>query len=207
MAQKQGKRSNVAIILRGFKEVLRVTFTSKPIETDFTITKPDANTPKQEENPVDDKNHLRRINSQNELIIAPEYLQEMKDFIGTHQTPISVYTAPCYYNNDACELSLCVFPMVIRNPNEQPVVQSLVVMQIDYGKTTVAVADFNVSRANAVRDFEAHIKDLTPLYYQQDRAQTFENALHSLFPDLSAPPDPIFLEAELSGKETHNETI
>lgn len=200
MAERQ---SNLTTVLRGLREVARVTFTQKPVETNFHPQKP-SNEKRADEAPADDKIPLRKFGEQNELILAPEYLRDMKEFFANHAI-LDTYTAPCYFNNDTCDMTLCVFPRIMRPLYEQPFVKDIISITIRYDNTVVAMAEYNTADEKAVERFENDIAALTPEYYRNNTAEqqhSLRDALLAKFPGLVIPEEPVFLEPdEPLGKE------
>ena len=204
MAQNTDAKSNLAVLARGMREVARVTFTKKPIETDFTPQSPD-NAKKPEASPKDDKIPLRRISGNNELIIAPEYMPELVAFFAEHAI-LDSKTVPCFFNNDSCDFTLCVFPRIMRPLEEQPFVKDIIAVAIydAHSKSMVANAEYNTMNANAAKEFQRDMEALTPAYYRStsDAPQhSLRDALMAKFPGLVVPEEPIFLEADETRKE------
>jgi hypothetical protein len=204
MAQNNDAKGNLAVLMRGMKEVARVTFTKQPIETNFTPQSPD-NTKKPEATPKDDKIPLRRISGSNELIIAPEYMPELVAFFSEH-TIQDNKTVPCFFNNDSCDFTLCVFPRIMRPLEEQPFVKDIISVSIYdlHSGTMVANAEYNTMNPNAAKEFQRDMDALTPAYYRStsDAPQhSLRDALMAKFPGLVVPEEPIFLEENEVGKE------
>lgn len=196
--------SSVSTILRGMREVARVTFTKKPVETNFTPQKPDLSK-KPDNTPKDDNIPLRKISGSNELIVAPEYVQEMVDFFKEHAV-LDSYTAPCFFNNDSCDINLCVFPRIMRPLEEQPFVKDIIAVTVRYNGTIVAMAEYNTMDARAATQFQRDIDELTPAYYRnnsQDNTQSLKDALLAKFPGLVVPEEPVFLD-DTPGKESQH---
>ncbi len=206
MAQNKNTNSNVAAVLRGMREVARVTFTKKPVETDFMPEKPDLSKKPEETATTDDKVPLRKISGNNELIVAPEYIPDMVRFFGEHAIFDSL-AVPCYFNNDSCDLTLCVFPRIMRPPMEQPFVKDIIAVTIQYNGTIVAMAEYNTMDDKAAEHFKKDINDLTPEYYRSNHnnnpQHSLRDALLAKFPGLVVPEEPVFLEQDIGKESPH----
>ena len=210
MAKDNNAKSNVATLMRGMREVARVTFTKKPIETDFTPQTPDQ-TKKPDATPKDDKIPLRKISGSNELIIAPEYIPELVNFFNEH-TILDSKTVPCYFNNDSCDFTLCVFPRIMRPLEEQPFVKDIIAVSVYdlHSGSMLANAEYNTMNPNAVKEFQRDIEALTPAYYRNTpdiQQHSLRDALMAKFPGLVVPEEPIFLESDEPGKEPNTHAI
>lgn len=203
MAQHKNTNSNVAAVLRGIREVARVTFTKKPVETDFTPEKPDLSK-KPEETPTDDKVPLRKIGGNNELIIAPEYIPDLMQFFSKHAI-LDSHSVPCYFNNDSCDLTLFVFPRIMRPSAEQPFVKDIIAVTVQYNGTIVAMAEYNTMDAKAAEHFKQDVHDLTPEYYRStnNSQHSLRDALLAKFPGLVVPEEPVFLEQDIGKESPH----
>lgn len=207
MAQNPTPQHRLHDILKGMKEVAKITFNKNAeIITDFQAQTPeDSNKP--DESPTDDKIPLRKISGNNELIVAPEYIQEMATFF-KHHSLLDMYIAPCFFNNDACDMTLYVFPRVMRPLNEQPFVKDVIAVTIQYNGTIVAVAEYNTMDERAINRFQKDIEELTPQYYrsniqQQQQQHSLRDALQAKFPGLVNPTlgldsteQPVFLDED-----------
>ncbi len=214
MAQKTEPQGNLANVMRGMREVAKVTFTKKPIETDFTPQTPDT-TKKPDPTPTDTQIPLRKISGSNELIIAPEYMPELTTFFDEHTVTDSL-TVPCYFNNDSCDLVLCVFPRIMR-PSETPAfVKDIIAMNIypatgntEFRSTPVGTAEYNLTNPNALREFKQDIESLTPAYYRNNQTEqhSLRDALMAKFPGLVVPQEPPAFDENLPGKEPPTHAI
>lgn len=184
MAHNPTPQHRLHDILKGMREVAKITFNKNAeITTDFQAQTPeDSNTP--DETPTDDKIPLRKISGNNEIIVAPEYIQEMTEFF-QHHSLLDMYTAPCFFNNDACDMTLYVFPRVMYPLAEQPLVKDIIAVTIQYNGTIVAVAEYNTMDERAANRFQKDIEELTPQYYRSNTQQhSLRDALQAKFPGL-----------------------
>lgn len=167
-------------ILKGMKEVAAFTFNKNAdIATNFQPQTPETSG-KADETPTDETPPLRKISGNNELIIAPEYVQEMSNFFHNHSI-LDMYTAPCFFNNDACDMTLYVIPRVMRPLAEQPFVKDVIAVTIQYNGDILAMAEYNTMDKNAVKSFQRDIENLTPQSYRNNPQQQ-----HSLYEALQA---------------------
>lgn len=180
-------RQRLSSILRGLKEVVAITLTKKNIETDF---KPQPQPPKQDDSNTQShaEIELAHIPDGNELIIAPEYVNEMKDFIKNHHT-LDILSVPCFYNNETCEAVMCVFPRIMRPIDERPFVKDIVALAIKNESSYATLAEYNTLYPNVVESFEDDIARLTPESYRNNRSQIASTAemLRRAFPHLHIP--------------------
>jgi hypothetical protein len=211
MSNKKSPQNNMKTILRGLKEVARITLAKKPPQTNLhTEAMPEEKKDNAEQG-SDEKVRLARIQDGNELIIAPEYLEEMRQFFNNHAI-LDTYRAPCYYNNDSCDAVLCVFPRIVRPTDKQMVVKDVISMTIEYNGTIVAMSEYHQHNSDSVEQFNSDIARLTPKYYQSieqvtNAYQDFRNKFPDAYPSL--PDDPIFHTPQYSPdrEETINETV
>lgn len=208
MAQKTETQGNLANVMRGMREVAKVTFTKKPIETDFTPQTPDT-TKKPDPTPTDTQIPLRKISGSNELIVAPEYMPDLTKFFNEHSVADSI-SVPCYFNNDSCDLVLCVFPRVMRPVESAAFVKDIVAMNIypatgdaEFRGMPVGTAEYSLTNPNALREFKQDIESLTPAYYRNNQTEqrSLRDALMAKFPGLVVPHENISLENDAPGKE------
>lgn len=201
MAHNPTPQQRLHEILKGMKEVAKITFNKNAeITTDFHAQTPEDST-QPDETPTEDVIPLRKISGNNELIIAPEYMQEMTSFFQKHAL-LDMYTAPCFFNNDACDMTLYVFPRVMRPLNEQPFVKDVIAATVQYNGRIVAVAEYNTIDERAANRFQQDIESLTPQYYRSAEAEhhSLRDALLEKFPGLVIPEQPVFLDED-NGKE------
>lgn len=207
----QPSRNSLKTILRGLKEVVRITIAKKPPQTQITVEPiPDEKKDKSEQE-SDKTVQLSRIPDDNELIIAPEYLEDMRHFFNNHAI-LDTYRAPCYYNNDSCDAVLCVFPRIVRPVDKHMVVKDVISMTIEYGGSILAMSEYNTHNNNAVEQFNNDITRLTPKYYQSiEQVTNTYQAFRQKFPDAYPliPDDPIFHVPQHSAyrEETINESV
>ena len=207
----QPSRNNLKTILRGLKEVVRITIAKKPPQTQITVEPMPDDKENKSEQESDKTVQLSKIPDGNELIIAPEYLKEMRHFFNNHAI-LDTYQAPCYYNNDSCDAVLCVFPRIVRPVDKHNmVVKDVISMTIEYRGKILAISEYN-THDNAVEQFNNDITRLTPKYYQsiEQVSNTYQN-FRQKFPDAYPfiPDDPIFHTPQYSAyrEETTNESV
>ena len=197
MAKKN--TNNFAAIIRGLKAVAQVTFTKKPIETDFKAETPENNQ-KKETTQSDDNVPLRKIGTANELIITHPDLREMDAFFTNHAI-LDAYSTSCLFNNESCEINLCVFPRIIRPAHEQPFVKDVIAVTIWQNNTLLAMAEYNTVNANASREFREDVLNLMPEYYRHENRRTPVEMAESKFPGVVFPDAPMLTVSEPVEKE------
>lgn len=195
MAQNPTPQHRLYDILKGMKEVAKITLNKNAeITTDFQAQTPED--AKSDDAPTDDNIPLRKISGSNEIIVAPKYIKEMTEFFHKHAL-LDMYTAPCFFNNDACDMTLYVIPRVMRPLNEQPFVKDIIAVTIQYNDTIVAIAEYNTIDERAASHFQQDIENLTPPYYRSDTQQhSLHDALKEKFPGLFLHEMPVFLDED-----------
>lgn len=211
MANTRPSRNNLKTILRGLKEVARITIAKKPPQTKLTTEPMPEGKKETAEQGSDEKVPLAKIPDGNELIIAPEYLEEMHQFFNSHAI-LDTYRAPCYYNNDSCDAVLCVFPRIVRPTDKQIMIKDVISMTIEYDGKIVAMAEYHTHNNNAIDEFNKDIERLTPSYYQSiSQTNDIYKEFRQRFPDSypSIPDDPIFHVPNYQNdrEENANETV
>lgn len=202
-------RQRLSSIMRGFKEVVAITLTRKDIETDFQpLPKPPQTSEAEAQSNAEIE--LARIPDGNELIIAPEYIEDMKSFIKNHHT-LDTISVPCFYNNDTCTAIMCVFPRVLRPVDERPFVKDVVALAVKSDKSYVALSEYNTIYPDVVEMFSEDIERLLPASYR-DNTSTLATAdiLRATFPNLNIPTEvtpPFFLEDDGEIPDTKGEIM
>ena len=200
---KNSIKDRMSTVFRGMREVARVVFTDKEVVTNFTPQKPSTPAPKQESSSSDEKGPSRKIQGNNELIVAPEYIQEMKQFFSAH-TVLSSYTAPCYFNNDSCNINLHAFPRLHLQSGVHPTIKDVIVATISYEDDIIAAAEYSVTDEKVVDKFLQDIDMLTPECYRSSHDSTprsFKDELLSRFPGMTVFDEPDFPEPDPTRRE------
>ncbi len=193
-----------ADVLRGLREVVRITL-DKPIETTFSPQDvPPA--PKTEDKPSEEA-PLSKFGEGNSLILAHEYIEEVRSFLGQHSI-LDTCSVPCYYNNDSCNLNIYTLPRLSKTADTTPIVKPIVTLVVTYGEEQMAIAEYNAKEDNFIEVAMRDIDKLLPKQYRDpdeismkarnsfvQRFPEFDFESSTFQPPIFQPPtDPIFLD-------------